>query len=979
MSDINDRIAALEKELAALRAAQATQHPSQDMQADQGGVLHHNRQVHLEQGASYHEAAPSSEAERAERALRGYLLNLRAQCRTMQLARIDDKEANAANSMRLEHVYVGLHVQRMIEISEEQEESDHIQLEHVPAQQRSTVQRLLGWLTAPLRRLRGDDSSQEQPPLTRRSHSRMQVDSRPLLAIEALNQADGHRLMLLGEPGSGKSTFVNFLTLELAESNLLQRGWLAQASTPAILDTVPGWSLGRPLPILVVLRDLAAYATGWKPKKQSRGLLIDFLADVLLKEYQDACDLLLDQLHNGNAILLFDGLDEVVGAQVLPAITRLISQTAHTYPQTAILVTCRVRDYQQNPQRQLPDVASETLAPFSKQQIEAFVQAWYRELEASKRQFLGSADALLDSINARPELEQLAQIPLLLTMMAIVHAGRDELPHARALLYDECIKLLLLRWRRTTDTTDVLELLRLPHFGPSNLLALMAQLGFLAHENAARTSENQDEPADLSREQVLTTLEQAFRPYAPGDEPRLNELVQLVLLELAGRNGLLLKRSGEGGEQYGFPHRTFQEFLAGDYIRRHKEYRMLALERTPLPHWHEALSLMVGYDSHIGNSLVPAVDLIKALLSRSPIEQTLAGELLLVIGRERLGTSYDMEATTRGGLWGQAATNLAAVAHGHIAAVPPALRVRAGSALGLLEYGSSAALARGALPPLGDPRLPLALVRWPKVTERDAWKRMWQHYCCPLEADSFWFGDDREEKPLQPMSLRRGIQIGRFPITNAEYAQFMAAGGYDLSQPWWTEHGRDRMQRERRNEPWLWADPRFNNALQPVVGVTWYEAAAYCGWLTRQGHGQGWLAAEQEVRLPTSLEWERAARHTDQRRYPWGNQAPTAEHANYHDTEIGMPSPVGCFPLGRATCGAEELAGNVMEWMATPESDPAQELPQKDFTQDEGVLLSYSDYSEKKEHLCCGARGRLIPYYGDYYRSFRVVLSLAHG
>ena len=424
---------------------------------------------------------------------------------------------------------------------------------------------------------------------------------------------------------------MNFLTLELAEANLLQRGWLKEASMPATLDTLPNWSLGRPLPVLVVLRDLAAYTSSWKQHAHSRGLLGDFLHDVVLKEHHAFSDLLLAQLQHGQAMLLLDGLDEVVGEHALPAITQFIGHAAEGYPHAALLVTCRVRDYQQNPQRQLPHFATETLAPFSKQQIEAFVQAWYRELEASKRQFLGNADALLDSINARPELEQLAEIPLLLTMMAIVHAGRGELPHARALLYDECIKLLLLRWRKTPDTTDVLEVLRLPSFGPANLLGLMAQLGFLAHEHAARSSANQKEPADLSREQVLLTLEHAFRPYAPGDERRLQELVTLVLHELAGRNGLLLKRSGEGGEQYGFPHRTFQEFLAGDYIRRHKDYRSLALERATQSHWHEALSLMVGYDTHMGNSLVPAVDLIKELLARSPLEQALAGELLLVI------------------------------------------------------------------------------------------------------------------------------------------------------------------------------------------------------------------------------------------------------------------------------------------------------------------------------------------------------------
>jgi formylglycine-generating enzyme required for sulfatase activity len=86
-------------------------------------------------------------------------------------------------------------------------------------------------------------------------------------------------------------------------------------------------------------------------------------------------------------------------------------------------------------------------------------------------------------------------------------------------------------------------------------------------------------------------------------------------------------------------------------------------------------------------------------------------------------------------------------------------------------------------------------------------------------------------------------------------------------------HQYDRVSNEENvTLPRYWDDIRFNNPAQPVVGVSWYEAAAYCRWLTAQGHTQGWLPAEQEIRLPTSLEWERAARHTDQRPYPWGTE-----------------------------------------------------------------------------------------------------------
>ena len=174
-----------------------------------------------------------------------------------------------------------------------------------------------------------------------------------------------------------------------------------------------------------------------------------------------------------------------------------------------------------------------------------------------------------------------------------------------------------------------------------------------------------------------------------------------------------------------------------------------------------------------------------------------------------------------------------------------------------------------------------------------------------------------------------------------------------------------------------WDDPDLNNPTQPVVGVSWYEAAAYCGWLTDQGHTQGWLPAADAIRLPTSLEWERAARHTDQRRYPWGDGAPDSERANYKETGIGAPSPVGCFPAGAAACGALDMVGNVMEWMATLDDTPQAFEPQKDFTPDQGVLLAYNDFTDEEERLCCGARFRCDPnlWYGR--SGFRIVWSLA--
>jgi formylglycine-generating enzyme required for sulfatase activity len=776
--------------------------------------------------------------------------------------------------------------------------------------------------------------------------------------------------MLLGAPGSGKSTFVNHLALCLAGAALVERvpdepqpesGWLAR---------LPGWNRGPLLPIRIVLRLFTAFT----PPAKAQTPLDRFLAYLrhTLGSQADAFDALTDALTNGRAILLFDGLDEVVGDTAIRAVTASIGAAAATYSRCLTLVTCRIRDYETNPLRQARDFPTERLAAFSDEQIQTFVKAWYKELAATRREALGSAAALNQAIAARHELRDLARLPLILTMMAVVHAGKGTLPDARALLYYDCIDLLLLRWRR--DGRDVLELLGVPQYRASDLLALMARLGFAAHEAALRDQNSADRPADLSGTTVRKVLEDEFGRYAAGDEVERDRLVSVTLHAIAARNGLLLKQSGEQGEVYAFPHRSFQEFLAGFHLKAQRDYRKLCLERAPQAHWHEALALMVGYQALAEGEFERPLGLVEALLERTPVECMLAGELLNLIGRQRTAR-YDAEWTDR--LWRQARKMLLSLAtQGTPPRAPASLRVRAASALGTLCFGDLEALSAGALPALPDPRLPLAVIG-PGALRSAKWRELLKRYWCDIPAGAFWYGVEQ----LRQVELPHAFRIGRYPVTNAEYARFVAAGGYH-ERRWWSENGWKYIesdglrwfkgQEERITRPRFWDDARFNNPTQPVVGVSWYEAAAYCAWLAAQlGLPEG------TIRLPTSLEWERAARGMDQQPYPWGQDEPTPEYANYHATGIGAPSPVGCFPQGIAACGALDMAGNVWEWTATDNNDPGNPEPQKDFTPTDWIVLRGGAYYTGNAQLRCGSRNgfnAVIRYSG---RSFRLVWSLA--
>jgi formylglycine-generating enzyme required for sulfatase activity len=115
-----------------------------------------------------------------------------------------------------------------------------------------------------------------------------------------------------------------------------------------------------------------------------------------------------------------------------------------------------------------------------------------------------------------------------------------------------------------------------------------------------------------------------------------------------------------------------------------------------------------------------------------------------------------------------------------------------------------------------------------------------------------------------------------------------------------------------RTEPNNYGEP-YTLANHPVIGVTWYEALAYSRWLTERMCERRSLPDGWSVQLPSEAEWEKAARGTDGRLYPWMG-ALTTDCANYSDTGIGTTNAVGCFPAGASPYGVEEMTGNVLEW-----------------------------------------------------------------
>jgi formylglycine-generating enzyme required for sulfatase activity len=163
-----------------------------------------------------------------------------------------------------------------------------------------------------------------------------------------------------------------------------------------------------------------------------------------------------------------------------------------------------------------------------------------------------------------------------------------------------------------------------------------------------------------------------------------------------------------------------------------------------------------------------------------------------------------------------------------------------------------------------------------------------------IPAGKFLMGSDpakdyyaaKDEQPQHTVYLS-DYYLAKTPVTNTQYTAFVEAT--DLEQPWHWESGQPPKGKEDH----------------PVVYVSWRDAVAYCNWLAQ--------VTGKAYRLPSEAEWEKAARGTDGRIYPWGNKRdPT--RCNSKEGDRGEPTPVDAYPQGASPYGLLDMAGNVLEW-----------------------------------------------------------------
>jgi formylglycine-generating enzyme required for sulfatase activity len=798
-------------------------------------------------------------------------------------------------------------------------------------------------------------------------------DTEPLSALAALENSQDGKMVLLGLPGSGKTTFVRYLSLRHALA--LRHG------ATSVADELPGWQGPPLLPVIIPLGRFAEAL----PKDLSAGKTIhveQFLQQSLKTSEDDQlsyyADHIVGDLHKRPVLFLFDGLDEVADLALRPRVVQAVEAFTESYrkgqPSHRFLVTCRTFSYT-DPSWQLAGWQTHELAPLTEPKINQFIDAWHDQsihVDPARREDYEVKRTKLKTALRRGDprrLWEIAENPLILTLMAVVHTTRGELPDARALVYEECTRQLLIQWeaerpvRGKSQRTDLKTALGVLEITLDNVLQ---EVAYHAHE---RPAENKDRsrPALVTEDLLRADLFAAFGSA---------EKVQIFINYCESANGLLQFQGiaplpGAPPDSplrriYTFPHLTFQEYLSARYVRRLPNLGdSVRAHLNRSDRWREVVLLLGEHicfkegDWGLMDSVLHA--LVPLLFPKTPNDKDwralwAAGDLLVLYRR-----AFPQRTNQHSHITNHLTLLL------KTGALTPQERVAAGSTLDRL----------------GDPRfdpqhwyLPHSNVLVFSEKYPDVFGFV------PIPAGPFLMGSLHGEKEAfddeyeQHERTLPDFYLARTPVTVAQFQAFVADA-----------------------QPKLEGKPLLGDgANTPVVNVSWNDAVVYCQWLTT--HLQE-LAAQMlnnqtslnaielvfwqrlgqdnwQVMLPSEAEWEKVARGPLSKPpnpyiYPWGSDF-DPDCANIDETRINDTSAVGCFPKGRSSYDVLDLSGNVWEWTRSLDKPyPYQPGDGREYSQTEGMrVLRGGSFDDFRILARCAYRFRYNPNYWFDSCGFRV-------
>jgi hypothetical protein len=642
------------------------------------------------------------------------------------------------------------------------------------------------------------------------------------------NKYDG--LVILGDPGAGKTTLMKYFALTFAKKEAAQRLNIS----------------GDLLPILVPLRNVEMNESFLKSIcRQVEGYDLN-LSEAFFR----------DRLERGKAIVLLDGLDEVADETARKEMCQWIHRARLGFGKCPFIVTSRFSGYRGDVR--LPGTYLElNMLDFSLDDVQQFLHGWYKAVETAlhddsniwRTRAMNAAEELYTRLAENETYQKLAINPLMLQLIALVHYDYKNVPDRRVELYQQCIDLLLQKWDQAKGLKTLLT--------AKEARQVLQPLALWLHSKENR------------RQATFDELLEQIQPHVQRVKPGVD--AKMVLTSMRDRSGVFV---GFGTEIYGFQHHSFQEYLTAEEIRNTGSVDTL-VDHFDESWWREPTLLALGLDnpSIFKQFMTSYLNSQKSTGATADFMVRCVNEALVKEEAPLIEVLSDPEQN-----W----------------------QTRYNALLGLEVIGSEAA-KEATMTALYDTDSRIALkaedlaVRWnlvivyEKVEDIDQqtgyalrifndFEQQAEYILIP--GGEYVVGEVKKNVKVNPFYL------AKFVVTNRQYRKFVEETGY--------------------REPSYWKNKRFYGDEQPVVTVSWDDTQAYCKWLNRSsvdGH---------TYRLPFEAEWEWAAGRGD-RKYPWGNEEPKPELANYAGN-VGQTTPVGNYPAGATPDGLMDMAGNVFEW-----------------------------------------------------------------
>ncbi len=633
-------------------------------------------------------------------------------------------------------------------------------------------------------------------------------------------------VVLVGPPGSGKSTHLRRIAL-----------WLARRSARTLglpIDTVP---------VLLSLDDLPADTDGFH----------EAVAACLKRDGRLDAALVEALLQREHVLFLVDGFDELPNQEQRARATQWLARGFHDHPGARFMITQRPLELDSG--QSWPGPALEVqLPPLGEPEAHALVERWFHASapetgpdQAEARRLAGGLWAELKTPELRTtRMFELTRNPLMLSVLCAVYRQRGSLPTRRVELYEQCLQELVRQWCSKGT---------LPRrFGDREARQVLQALAYWLHGERGRTHADGRSIGAMLEPHLVASL---------GHEPIDPEA---FLRAVATDDGILTTK---GGEIYGLLHLCFQEYLCARHLRSLSHGNPGVLDELADhfgdPWWREVTILLLA----LGEP-----SLFEPLMQRAVQRPAFAESLDLVIDcfHEAAGASVEpFEALLRGPptnepeLWPRqlvAAQVLEKVDPERLVALAPLLREHPYAPLRRMVGH--------------DDRSEPAT----RVSARSGYALV------EIPAGRFAMGSHHRERgrrggegPRHEVELA-GFFMGKVPVTNEEYGYYLRAN-------------------PQVPVPAYWADSRYNHPRQPVVGVSWHEAKAYCDWAG--------------LSLPTEAQCERACRGDTRTAYWSGKEeadlARVGWYAGNSEQRLHVVGERDPNPFG-----LHDVHGNVWEW-----------------------------------------------------------------